>query len=122
MQRLGFIFEKEVREINIETCNLIRYLDKQNLTQSIAFVRPCSKAFVKEFYANLNKFMTYPNCARFEKIYICGHILEFSPRIINRYVGCLTFIDGIVIDEIHDLVVIYVAITRKEEHTWSSYR
>lgn len=119
---MRFLSKKEVCYSDLKIFGLVNYLDRQNLTASIAFVRLFSKALVNEFYANLNKFMTYPNYARFEKIYVREYVIEFSHRLINRFVRCFTCIDEVIIDEIPNLDVIYGSITGKEACYWPSCR
>lgn len=52
-----------------------------------------------------------------EKVFIIGHVLEFSPLPISKYVKNKTFIDEDIV-EIPELDVIHAAITGKENKPW----
>ena len=38
-----------------------------------------------EFYANLSKTVDMAKSLEFEKMYVCGHVYEFSPKTICEY-------------------------------------
>ena len=42
---------------------------------------------VHEFYANLSENMVIEGEEQFEKVFVRGHVYEFSPRVISEYLN-----------------------------------
>ncbi|XP_073147831.1 uncharacterized protein [Henckelia pumila] len=43
------------------------------------------KELVREFYYNLTKEVKHPRFLKYEKVYVRGHIFQFSPAVINGF-------------------------------------
>lgn len=86
----------------------------------ITVFEPYSESLVREFYANLIVYTSKPNCLKFEKVYVEGHIMDFSPSAISKYYKNFTSIDTL--HEILELDEIYAAIAGKGKCHWPSCR
>lgn len=79
--------------MDLETSDLLDFLYKQKLYRSITILKLYSESLVKEFYANLSIHTSDPTCKKFEKVYVRGHILEFSSSATSKYLNNYTSIN-----------------------------
>ena len=62
-------------------------IDKTGLRKSVGGFGECYEKLVKEFIVNIPKDCVSPMSKEFKKVFVCGKCLEFSPEVINRFLG-----------------------------------
>ena len=71
-----------------EKIGIIKLLNDRKLLDSISFAKPYNRVIVQEFYANLKKGISYDNSHFYERVYLRGHMFEFSPLLISSMLNC----------------------------------
>ena len=71
-----------------EKIGIIKLLSDRHLLDSVSFAEPYNRVIVQEFYANLKKGISDDNSSFYERVYVCGHMFEFSPLLINSMLNC----------------------------------
>ena len=60
-------------------------LKNQHFLGTVTKVKPFVKNFIFEFYANLVAEIDDPASKVFHKVYVRGHLFDFSPIVINEF-------------------------------------
>ena len=84
----SLIPEHSLQHKDFESTGTMELLGTMNLLDTITKLLPFVKTIVLEFYSNLKKVVGDPTSPDFYKVYVRGHWFDFSPTILNAYLGC----------------------------------
>ncbi|XP_045791567.1 eukaryotic translation initiation factor 5B-like [Trifolium pratense] len=69
-------------------CQVIIHLIKQaGLLKTVADISPCYELLVKEFLVNIPQECDNPLSKDYQKVFVRGKCIDFSPTVINNYLG-----------------------------------
>lgn len=77
--------ERLLNVIEFADVGVIELLKNQNLLGTVSIVKPFVKNVVFEFYANLVNEINDPKSPTFSKVFIRGHMFDFSPAVTNEF-------------------------------------
>jgi len=92
-QRWKFIYHRRLaveRELGKETMNIkgvMELIKDAGLIKSVCNLGDCYEKVVKEFSVNIPENCDNPLSSEYQKVYVRGECVNFSPNIINRFLG-----------------------------------
>jgi hypothetical protein len=92
-QRWKFIYHRRVaveRELSEETVKIkeiIELIKKAGLIKTVCNLGDCYEKLVRKFVVNIPEDCDNPLSREFQKVYVRGECVNFSPNIINRFLG-----------------------------------
>ncbi|XP_019163620.1 PREDICTED: uncharacterized protein LOC109159961 [Ipomoea nil] len=57
------------------------------LLETVTNIEPYDEQVIQEFYCNMTKTISTPSSPLYGKVYVRGNFYDFTPDIINRYLG-----------------------------------
>ncbi|XP_058784622.1 uncharacterized protein LOC131659450 [Vicia villosa] len=79
--------ERELGKDDIGCKEVISLVKEAGLTKTISGIGDCYETIVKEFIVNIPGDCDNKRSRDYKKVFVRGKCVEFSPRIINRYLG-----------------------------------
>ena len=71
----------------LECKKIIELIDEVGLRKSVSGLRNCYEKLVKEFIVNIHRDCDNALSKEFRKVFARGCCVEFSPEVINRFLG-----------------------------------
>jgi hypothetical protein len=84
-RRIGL--ERELSEETLECKEVIDLIEQAGLMKTVSGLGSCYAKLVKEFIVNIAEDCDNPLSKEYQKVYVRGKCVEFSPAIINRFLG-----------------------------------
>jgi hypothetical protein len=69
------------------TADMMEKIKEGGLLKTMCNLGDCYEKLVKEFLVNISKHCENPLSQEYQKVYVRGECVQFSPNIINRYLG-----------------------------------
>ena len=85
----GFIIERPIKLDNFRALSVQKLIDDRGWESTISNIPRFVTKVVHKFYANLGDNIVVQGEPQFEKVFVRGHIYEFSPRVICEYLNIL---------------------------------
>ncbi|XP_050915165.1 uncharacterized protein LOC127130144 [Lathyrus oleraceus] len=79
--------ERELSKNAFECKEMMDLIKEVGLMKSVAGFGKCYEMLIKEFIVNISKDCDNKRSKEFRKVYVRGKCVEFSPEIINRFMG-----------------------------------
>ncbi|XP_050876650.1 uncharacterized protein LOC127080367 [Lathyrus oleraceus] len=79
--------ERELGKYSFECKEVMGMIQEAGLMKSVTSFGKCYEILVKEFIVNISKECDNKRSKEFRKVYVRGTCVEFSPEIINRFLG-----------------------------------
>jgi hypothetical protein len=92
-QRWKFIYhrrlavERELSEEGVKIKGVMELIKEAGLMKTVCNLGDCYEKLVKEFLVNIPEECDNPLSREFQKVYVRGECVNFSPNIINRFLG-----------------------------------
>ena len=92
-QRWKYIFHKRLaleRELGKETVKMkevMNMIKEAGILKTVCNIGKCYEKLVREFLVNVSGDCDNPLSQEYHKVYVRGECVNFSPNIINRYLG-----------------------------------
>lgn len=80
--------ERELGKDAFECKEVMSLIQEAGLMKTITSFGKCYEMLVKEFMMNISKECDNKRGKEFKKVYVRGRCMDFSPEIINRFLGC----------------------------------
>ncbi|XP_050890131.1 uncharacterized protein LOC127095494 [Lathyrus oleraceus] len=80
-------FERELGKDSLECKEVVSLIENAGLMKSVVGFGKCYKILIKESIVNISKDNDNKRSKEFKKVYVRGNCVEFSPEIINRFMG-----------------------------------
>ncbi|KAH6765117.1 hypothetical protein C2S51_016366 [Perilla frutescens var. frutescens] len=90
-------------------------VETTGLLQTVLKIGEFVSMVVSEFYCNLTRDMDNPTSENYQKVFVRGEMIEFSPRVINEHIGSI--IEG-KFEEIEDYGIVATELTDGEFDYW----
>ena len=71
-----------------EKIEIIKLLSERKILDSVSFAKPYNRVIMQEFYANLKKEIFDDTSPFYERVYVRGHMFEFSLLLISSMLNC----------------------------------
>ncbi|KAK2436234.1 hypothetical protein QL285_021237 [Trifolium repens] len=79
--------ERELSDEALEQKEIIALIEKTGLMKTVTGIGECYEKLVKEFLVNIPEDCDIPLSKEHQKVYVRGKCVNFSPAIINKYLG-----------------------------------
>ncbi|XP_050914639.1 uncharacterized protein LOC127129517 [Lathyrus oleraceus] len=79
--------EMEFRKDDFECKEVLSLIQEADLRKTVTGFGKCYEMLVKEFIVNISKECDNKKSKEFKKLYVRGRCVDFSPEIINRFLG-----------------------------------
>ena len=92
-QRWKFIYhtrlalERELGKEALEIEYMVEIIKEAGLMKTVCNLGDCYEKFVKEFLVNILADCDNPLSSEYQKVFVRGECVHFSPNIINKFVG-----------------------------------
>lgn len=92
-QRSRFIYhrrlemERELSEVAIKIKSVMELIQKAGLVKTVSNLGECYEKLAKEFLINVSEICDNPLSKEYQKVYVRGECVNFSPSIINWFLG-----------------------------------
>ena len=92
-QRWKYIFHRRLgleRELGMEAVKMeevMSMIKEAGLLKTVCNIGNCYEKLVREFLVNVPRDYTNPLSQEYHKVYVRGESVNFSPNIINRFLG-----------------------------------
>ena len=86
----GFILERAMKLDSFRVVGVQKIVEDRGWESTISNIPRFVTKVVHKFYANLIDNIIVEGEASFEKVFVRGHIYEFSPRVIYEYLNIPT--------------------------------
>jgi hypothetical protein len=84
-RRIGL--ERELSDETLECKEVIDLIEQAGLMKTVSGLGSCYAKLVKEFIVNIAEDCDNPLSKEYQKVYVRGKCVEFSPVVINRFLG-----------------------------------
>ncbi|XP_073120674.1 uncharacterized protein [Henckelia pumila] len=82
-----FLEEHNIDSESYGAKNMVKFFVVRNLLSTVTTAGSYSEKIIREFYCNLTENLRDPRYAIHGKVYMRGQIFQFSPAIINGFLG-----------------------------------
>ena len=89
----GFILERPIKLDSFRALGMQKLIKDRAQESTISNIPKFVTKVVQEFYANLSNNIVVEGEPQFEKVFVRGHVYEFSPRVICEYLN-LSFLEN----------------------------
>jgi hypothetical protein len=79
--------ERELSDEALECKDVIYLIGKAGLMKTVSGIWNCYEKLVKEFIVNIAEDCDNPLSKEYHKVFVRGKCVEFSPAVINRFLG-----------------------------------
>jgi len=79
--------ERELSEEALKIKVVMKLIKEAGLMKTVCNFGDCYEKLVKEFLVNISSDYDNPLSREFQKVYVRGECVNFSPNIINRFLG-----------------------------------
>jgi hypothetical protein len=79
--------ERELTKEGTDLKGIMELIEKAGMTKTVCGLGDCYERLVKEFLVNLSSECDNKLSPEFRKVFVRGHCVNFSPSIINNYLG-----------------------------------
>jgi histone H3/H4 len=79
--------ERELSDEALDCKDVIDLIRKAGLMKTVSGIGECYEKLVKEFIVNIAEDCDNPLSKEYHKVFVRGKCVEFSPAVINRYLG-----------------------------------
>ncbi|MCI09244.1 envelope-like protein, partial [Trifolium medium] len=92
-QRWKFVYhgrlamERELGKDVLEREDIMDLIKEAGLLKTVWGIGPCYEKLVKEFLVNIPEDCDNPLSKEFHKVFVRGKCVEFSPAVINKFLG-----------------------------------
>ncbi|XP_045791568.1 uncharacterized protein LOC123886280 [Trifolium pratense] len=79
--------ERELTKDALKCQDIFHLIKEAGLLKTVADFSPCYELLVKEFLVNIPEECDNPLSKDYQKVYVRGKCIDFSPTVINNYLG-----------------------------------
>ncbi|XP_024633419.1 uncharacterized protein [Medicago truncatula] len=79
--------ERELSEETVKIKEVMEQIKEARLMKTVCNLGDCYEKLVKEFVVNIPEDYDNPLSREYQKVYVRGECINFSPNIINRFLG-----------------------------------
>ena len=83
----GFVVERPMKLESFRAMGVERIICERGWESTISNIPRFVSKVIHEFYANLSDEMLVEGEEQFEKVFVRGHVYDFSPRVISEYLN-----------------------------------
>lgn len=85
--QIRLALERELGKDVFECKKVLSLIQEVGLMKNLTCFGKCYEMLVKEFIVNISKECDNKRCKEFRKVYVRRRYMDFSPEIINRFLG-----------------------------------
>lgn len=117
VKKRNVVPERKVEAIVLMESDIYTLIEAAGLLKTITSVADYVPMVVSEFYCNLTRDMDDPTSDNYQKVFVRGEMLDFSPEIINEHIG--SSVEG-EMEDIEDWGVVAAELTGGNLTAWPS--